>query len=287
MKTPYAVSFDANGGNGNMASSGWLKNGAVYSMPECAFLAPAGKEFDHWSINNAVCQPGDSVTVTDDLLVKAVWKEAAPTDENLRIARRSLALFDTVTINFKIEKAALEGKYHDPYLTVTQAGNVTPLAEYEDDGTYLIFNYRVVPYMMRETVTAVPYARNVSNEDVMGTAIEYSVAEYCKNMLGKENYQGDAYKTFRRLCVDILRYGDAAQRYKNYKTDELASAVLTKEQLAMGTDVTASMTYVNNRQDAYETVSDADRLATIETAALYLEAAVNVQLPTRVKPSVT
>ena len=103
------------------------------------------------------------------------------------------------------------------------------------------------------------------------------MAQYCQNMLSKEASQTDAYATFRRLLVDILLYGDAAQYYAGYKTDNLVSGFLSEEQRAMGTDVSIGMTYETVKEKLFATVEEEDELASIETAALYLEAAVNVQ----------
>ncbi|MBP5263027.1 MAG: hypothetical protein J6Z33_01485, partial [Lachnospiraceae bacterium] len=188
----------------------------------------------------------------------------------------SLTLYDTISIDFKVPAEALAA-YHDPYLMVTQNGKETKLTEYREDGDLLIFSYRVAPHQMGDAVTAVPHALNADGRDVTGESFTYSVAEYCYNMLNKEAYQTAAYAKLRRLLVDILLYGDAAQAYANYKTDELAGANLTAAQRAMGTDVSANMNYQSVKEPLFATVEDEVKLASIEKAALYLEAAVNVQ----------
>jgi len=154
---------------------------------------------------------------------------------------------------------------------------VSRITEYSEDGELYKFTYRVAPHHMGDKVTAVPHALNASGADVAGEAYRYSVAEYCYNMLNKEDYQGAAYAKLRRLLVDILLYGDAAQNYVGYKTNALAGANLTAAQRAMGTDVSTAMTYGNVKEKNYLTVDAANALASIEKAALYLEAAVNVQ----------
>ena len=173
-----------------------------------------------------------------------------------------------------VSKSAV-ANYHEPYLVVMQGADKSKITVYREDGDLLIFTYRVAPQMMGEPVVAIPHALNANGEDVMGTALKYSVAEYCYNMLGKETYQEAQYATFRRLLVDILCYGDAAQIYAGYKTNELASAKLTDAQRAMGTDTGVEMVYksVKDPNCASADVS----LANIEKAALYLEAAVNIQ----------
>ena len=141
----------------------------------------------------------------------------------------------------------------------------------------MIFSYRVAPHNMRDVVTAVPHALNANGEDVTGVSVDYSVTDYCYNMLGKDTYQTDDWAPFRRLLVDILLYGDAAQKFTGYKTTELPSWKLTSAQRAMGTDVTVPMVYNNVKDVNFETVNASDEKAKIVTAALYLEASVNIQ----------
>ena len=197
-------------------------------------------------------------------------------DENLAITKKGLTLYDTISIEFKVPKSAV-GNYHDPYLLVTQNGTSRKLTSYREDGDLLIFTYRVAPQMMGDVVTAVPHALNADGEDVTGAAFTYSVAEYCYNMLGKDAYQGNQYASFRRLLVDILLYGDAAQTYVGYKANELAGANLTDAQRAMGTSVSTPMNYQSVKEQFFATAVGENVLANVEKAALYLEAAVNIQ----------
>ncbi|MCR5460291.1 MAG: hypothetical protein K6F51_10370 [Acetatifactor sp.] len=199
-----------------------------------------------------------------------------PKDDNLVIAKKTLTLYDTIAITFKIPAQALS-EYHDPYLEVTQNGKTENLTNYDVSGDYYVFTYRVAPHNMDDVVTAMPHAFNANNEDVKGVEFTYSVAEYCYNMLGKPDYQSEDYAVFRRLLVDILRYGDAAQIYAGHNVDALASRNLTSAQLAMGTNINEPMTYVSVKDSEAATVNDEDKLASIEKAALYLEATVNIQ----------
>lgn len=71
--TKYNVTFDANGGDGEMASLKYVE-GAEVTLPACTFTAPTGKEFDSWTsedveiANNKFTMPAKNVTVT------ATWK---------------------------------------------------------------------------------------------------------------------------------------------------------------------------------------------------------------------
>lgn len=212
----------------------------------------------------------------DDVAVIAEVSEDPLTDKNLKISRKSLTLYDTIAIDFKVPTSAMEA-YHDPYLLVIQNENKGMLTDYRIDGDLMIFTYRVSPEKMGDAVTAVPHALNAFDEDVTGVSLTYSVADYCYNLLGNEEYQIEKYASLRRLLVDILLYGSAAQQYVNYNTNALVSSRLTPAQLAMGTDVTKEMTYQSVKKKNFAVVDEEDALASIDRAALFLEAAVNVQ----------
>ncbi|MBR4734035.1 MAG: choice-of-anchor J domain-containing protein [Lachnospiraceae bacterium] len=196
-------------------------------------------------------------------------------DPALQITKKALSLQDTIAIDFKVPKASFEN-YHDPYLVVWQTDYKHEISNYRDDGDFLVFTYRVAPQNMGERVLAIPHALDADNNDVTGAASIYSVAEYCYNMLGKEDYEEEEYATFRRLLVDILRYGDAAQIYADYDTDDLAGAKLTAEQLAMGTDVNEEMSY-RSVKSRYANSQDVIEYARIERAALFLASTVNIR----------
>ena len=76
--TTYTVTFDANGGSGEMAGADVVSG--EYTLPANGFTAPAGKQFKAWSVNGNEKAVGDKITVTADTTVKAVWEKipAAP-----------------------------------------------------------------------------------------------------------------------------------------------------------------------------------------------------------------
>ncbi|MBR4733445.1 MAG: leucine-rich repeat domain-containing protein [Lachnospiraceae bacterium] len=269
------ISVSASPAEGGKAygSGSWIQGAKVSLVAE----AEEGYEFQCWMEGIEVVSE-DAVyefTGAEDRVLTAVFAEDSY-DANLFIDKKSLTLYDTIAIDFKVPVAALEG-YHDPYLLVTQNEVTDVISDSKIVGAYCIFTYRVAPHQMGDLVTAVPAALNAEEKEILGVPMEYSVAQYCQNMLNKEDYQIDAYATFRRLLVDILLYGDAAQSYVGYKTDSPVSGFLTAEQRAMGTDVSITMTYETVKEKLFATVEEEDELASIETAALYLEAAVNIQ----------
>lgn len=70
--TSYTVSYDANGGTGEMASDTDVSG--EYTLPACSFIAPEGKEFKCWLIGSEEYQVGDVIDVNSDTVVKASWK---------------------------------------------------------------------------------------------------------------------------------------------------------------------------------------------------------------------
>ena len=75
------ITFDAGAGSGSMDSV-TVKAGANYILPECGFTAPADQEFKAWEIDGAEYPVNAPVTVTADIIVKALWKDAPPSHEH-------------------------------------------------------------------------------------------------------------------------------------------------------------------------------------------------------------
>ena len=73
----YTVSFNANGGTGSMSAASEVSG--EYTLPECGFTAPEGKEFNGWKIGaeGEVKQPGEKITVEADITLIAQWKDGA------------------------------------------------------------------------------------------------------------------------------------------------------------------------------------------------------------------
>ena len=71
--TTYDITFNSNGGTGEMASVPVVENG-TYGLPTCGFTAPTGYEFKCWSVNEVEKAVGEEITITADTTVKAVWK---------------------------------------------------------------------------------------------------------------------------------------------------------------------------------------------------------------------
>lgn len=73
-KEKCTISFDKGDGNGNMADVK-VEKGKEYTLPECTFTAPEGKEFDAWEIEGIKKQAKESIVVNKDTKIKALWKD--------------------------------------------------------------------------------------------------------------------------------------------------------------------------------------------------------------------
>ena len=69
------ISFDPNGGTGTMKPMR-VKAGVGYTLPECTFTPPEGKEFAGWlAVNGNVYPAGHDVFSTYDQSLKTTWKD--------------------------------------------------------------------------------------------------------------------------------------------------------------------------------------------------------------------
>ena len=74
------ISFDPNGGTGTMKPMR-VKAGVGYTLPECTFTPPEGKEFAGWlAVNGKVYPAGDIVSSVGSSVLKATWKDKAEVD---------------------------------------------------------------------------------------------------------------------------------------------------------------------------------------------------------------
>ena len=136
---------------------------------------------------------------------------------------------------YAILKSSLEG-CTDIRLAVTKNGveQVLTPTECDIDGkTYFCFSYRgVAAKELGDTLTAVlQFTRD--GVSYSGTVDTYSLKAYAM-----ERLEHSTNSEFKKLLVDLLNYGAAAQTYFGYKTDALVNDDLTDEQRAL-----ASKTY--------------------------------------------
>ena len=86
-RNEHTVTFDASGGSEpedlpeevtTAMPAKKVLHGSEYYLPECEFVAPEGKQFKAWQIDGTEYPVNAPVTVTADITVKALWKDAPP-----------------------------------------------------------------------------------------------------------------------------------------------------------------------------------------------------------------
>ena len=86
-RNEHTVTFDAGGGSEpeelpddvtTAMPTKKVLHGSEYSLPECEFIAPEGKQFKAWEIGGTEYPVNAPVTVTADITVKALWEDAPP-----------------------------------------------------------------------------------------------------------------------------------------------------------------------------------------------------------------
>ena len=86
-RNEHTVTFDAGGGSEpeelpegvtTAMPAKKVLHGSEYSLPECEFVAPEGKQFKAWEIDGTEYPVYAPVTVTADITVKALWEDAPP-----------------------------------------------------------------------------------------------------------------------------------------------------------------------------------------------------------------
>lgn len=72
------ISYNSNGGTGEMNSVEEYKHVSSYKLPLCTFTAPAGKQFKCWAAKKTTgtqYNVGDSYDIDDDVTFYAIWED--------------------------------------------------------------------------------------------------------------------------------------------------------------------------------------------------------------------
>ncbi|MBE7100710.1 MAG: hypothetical protein E7364_03770 [Clostridiales bacterium] len=83
-----------------------------------------------------------------------------------------------------------------------------------EDGRY-VFSLDIPPHFMANNISATL----IYNENTLASKAVYSVKEYAQNMLN----DAESSDKLKQLVTDLLYYGAAAQKYKDYNTENLAT----------------------------------------------------------------
>ena len=171
---------------------------------------------------------GDMIVENGNIYRKCVCGYATQVGTIPAVDSHYVSLKDNFAISFLVKNLDVDS-YKDPYMVFVMKGEETKVTAYQTEDEYCVFTYsNLAPDLMNETITANLYA-TVAEETVLVSTDEYSVAQYCYDVLRAED-TGDLMRT---LLVETLNLGAAAQTYRG-NTDALANAELTDAERALG-----------------------------------------------------
>ena len=209
--------------------------------------------------------------------VDVVGYKTEDTVQSTKIAGATLTVSDSISVNYKVNADILKAnQYVNPEIKFEIAGSTLTVVGEKEEGTgYYNFTYPdIAPHLMNETITATLYAYRASDLEspiLMGDTKEYSIKQYCYNMLEK-------YKDDEELCdliVDLLRYGAASQTYADKDVENLVTADLTTEQNSFGTTFVAPADSVASKVALSGTPTT--KYVSWKAVALYLADVVNLR----------
>ena len=93
------ITLSAGGGTGYMSEV--LDESGTYTLPICAFLHPKYcGGFTAWSVNGTQYQPGDTITVSEDTVISAVWDFYLSADDNNKSVKLNVPTAGTYKVIF-------------------------------------------------------------------------------------------------------------------------------------------------------------------------------------------
>lgn len=155
-------------------------------------------------------------------------------DSSLKLGH-TLNLASDISLNLAISKSLLEGFdmntvyvesvidiYDGNEKTGTKIVRITPV----ENGNYYYFTLEgLTAVQMNNRISSVLRGTKDGREYYSPTD-SYSIADYAYSQMGKAGIPS----TLKTLCADLLRYGACAQIFKNYRTDALATDLMTDAQ---------------------------------------------------------
>ena len=133
IEQKFAVSFNPNGGSGSMNDVNDVSG--AFPLPQCAFTAPEGYEFDAWEVNGVRKNPGESVDITRNTIIKALWK-ALPVDTLIHLKRYMSSDLDSEYYDEYFEQNASSCLYGGMLLSTQTPNTYVDLTLDPETSTY-------------------------------------------------------------------------------------------------------------------------------------------------------
>ena len=170
-------------------------------------------------------------TYTDNTCICGALEILPPITDETIVINHSLNLASDISIIYAVKASLLSG--YDSFYLELQApvysgnaltGTKTLIIEPVLTGNYYYFTMVDLTAMNMNDMFVATLRMNKGKQEYLSKPDYYSVATYALAML---NQNGMA-ESLKVLCADLLRYGAAAQIYKNYRTDALATMDMTE-----------------------------------------------------------
>ena len=205
------ISFDPNGGTGTMQPMK-VKSGENFTLPECTFTPPEGKEFAGWLAANGTVYPaGDIAFSTTDTVLKATWKDKEAETPHEHSYKAVVTAPTCTAKGYTTHTCACGDSYVDTYVDALghawDSGKVTKQPTATEDGVKTYTCTRCGE-TKTETISATgcPSAgfTDVPGEDNWAHAgIDYCVANGLMSGIGNDLF-GPKLTTTRAQIVQIL-----------------------------------------------------------------------------------
>ncbi len=163
-------------------------------------------------------------------------------EPSFTIAATNVSMSNNLDIMFAIPQSAVSD-WTGHYAVITKeyadgrenrVDNV-PFENWTTNGNYYVVTATgIAAKEMSDEITVVIYDEN-------GNAVSYEFVQSMRNYAMTGVRKAGATALQKRLFVDMLKYGAAAQTNFGYGTDNLATALLTAEELAYGTNDTPTL----------------------------------------------
>jgi len=210
----YNVSFDKDGGTGEMASVPVVENG-TYKLPACGFTAPDGKQFKAWSVGGVEKAAGDTITVNANTTVTAIW-ENIPVIADAEFTGASLSLGADLSLNYYVKHNNAEDLPLANMAVQFTINERTSLVKNYTivDGEYVFSLKGIAPQEAADYITAsvVELNGDGSIKRVVKTKAEYRVIDNIESLA--QEYKTDS--AMVTLLNSIVWYSERAQAYLNY-----------------------------------------------------------------------
>lgn len=204
----WYIEYDSNGGTGSMVFNYGQGAGKNFTLPNCRFTPPAGKEFKAWSYGGREYAPGETFRIPEKdtgggtYQIKALWKDqgggtsTVPDFSDIS----STSAWQKRTVRYVVEKGLMNG---------TGSGKFNPYGEFNRAQMVTIL-YRL------EGEPKVSGKSNFTDltQDWYKDAVNWASSKGLVNGVGKGKFApGQPIKT-RDFVVLLHRYAS----YKGYNT---------------------------------------------------------------------